>query len=64
MLNLLKISNRDGAINNRQYTSPSYEVAKPRKITAISAIITVNNHYNHYRYRGRFSFYRRCDCPL
>jgi len=43
-LNLFRISPRGEAVNYRQYVSPSFEVDKPRKITAISAIIVIILH--------------------
>ena len=43
ILNLFRISPRGEAVNYRPYASPSFEVAKPRKITGISAIIIIMN---------------------
>ena len=41
IVNLFRISPRGKAVNYRQCASPSFEVAKPRKITVISAIVII-----------------------
>ena len=39
--NLFRISRRGEAINYRRYASPSFQVAKPRTLTDISAILII-----------------------
>ena len=42
--NLFKISPHGEAVNYRPYVSPSFEVAKPGKITAIIIYYLINNY--------------------
>ena len=46
------VNPRGETVNYRQYASPSFEVAKPRKITAISAIIIISIIINRERYQN------------
>jgi len=46
-LNLFRISPHGETVNHRPYASPSLQVAKPRKITAILTIIIFNNQYSY-----------------
>jgi len=41
VVNLFRISPRGEAVNNIPYASPSFQVVKPCKITAISAAIII-----------------------